>query len=108
MKLTGIWFDYILSRLRSDDVHHPSFFQVIIFAGASEHEIRFSPETQDYMKKLRIARHTFLAPSSDNHELAAGPHVLCSGMLSQVFRIYDDANGAFLLGVRPLVGNSLG
>ena len=55
MTLTGTWFDHILSIMQSDDVHHPSFLQVIIFAGASENEISLSPEIQDCMRKLQIA-----------------------------------------------------
>ena len=108
MALTGIWFDRILRHVQSDDVHHPLFLQAIIFAGASEQEISFSPEILDRMRELEILWHTFLAQHSNDLELAAGPHLFSFGMLSQIFRVYDDANGAFLLGVQPSVGHAPG
>ena len=54
MILTEAWFDRILSRIRSDDVYHPSFLQAILFTGASEHEISLSPEIQDCMRKFQV------------------------------------------------------
>ena len=94
--------------MQSDDVPHPFFLQAFIFAGASEQEVSFSPEIQDRMREPKILWRTFLAQHSKDWELAAAPYLFCFSMLSQIFRIYDDPNGAFLLGVRPLVGHTLG
>jgi hypothetical protein len=42
-----------------------------------------------------------LTPRAHLAQLALGPYLIAEGSLWQVFRLYDDAQGAFMVGVEP-------
>ena len=46
-------------------------------------------------KVLTLQPRAHLAP------LALGPYLIAEGSLWQVFRLYDDVQGAFMIGVEP-------
>ncbi|KAL8963647.1 MAG: hypothetical protein Q9193_000116 [Seirophora villosa] len=100
--VTEEWLRKKLTSYRSDDdVFCDEFLTGVLFTGtpAEESRIIISPEARHYMKSIgTIYKIDPAAPSP-------GPYLVSAGQLLEIYRLYDDTQGAFVTSI--LLSNDL-
>ena len=96
----------IAEYLNTDDVFHTDFLKGIIFQGANESQVKTAINTTEISKKWGT-EWIYLQPNTANsHPLSQGPYAIQNGEISQVWRLYDDEQSAFLQSVWPALDGS--
>lgn len=97
-KVTKDWLCGELERYRStDDVFCDDFLSGVIFAGAvinSKPDI--SPDAYQLLKSLGTKWMEVPSFLDVGNNLLPGPYLACNQVLLEVFRLYDDTQGAFM------------
>lgn len=103
-KITESWMQESVQKYKStDDVFHEAFLSGVIFHGASE-DVEIADNAQDFLSKLGTQWIQYMPPTSPAQNLLPGPYVLVGNRLRDVWRLFDDTNGAFMMTFRPRKG----
>ncbi|KAL8939594.1 MAG: hypothetical protein Q9216_003274 [Gyalolechia sp. 2 TL-2023] len=95
--ITEEWLRRELVRYRgSDDVFRDAFLQAVIFTKEGTESLEITAEAERYLASLGT---TFLEVMTA--AIAPGPYLASRGQLLEVYRLYDDAQGAFITGILP-------
>lgn len=92
--------DWLRSQLNIfflDDVFDSSFLHRIVFIGAPSTGTSVEADAEALLDQVGTIWRRFL-PTEHLH---VGPHVIFNGQFSEVWRLYDDHQGAFVTPVLP-------
>ncbi|KAL9013658.1 MAG: hypothetical protein Q9173_001652 [Seirophora scorigena] len=95
-RVTEEWLRKKLASYRStDDVFCDEFLTWVLFTGIPAEESRISPGARHYMESMGITYKIIPAAASP------GPYLACAGQLLEIYRLYDDTQGAFVTSILP-------
>ena len=99
--VTSMWLCRELDRYRSaDDVFCDAFLTGVILTGASDPcGITISPDAWQLLGSLGTTWAEVLRFVDTGHFPKPGPYVASDGVLLEIFRLYDDTQGAFMSSV---------
>ena len=90
-----------LARYRSvDDVFREEFLSGVIFTEVDA-GFEVTPEAIELLKSLETTWIEVLEYGTTKDTPAPGPYITYEGQLLEVFRLYDDTQGAFVTSVVP-------
>lgn len=85
----------VMSYRSSDDVFCDAFMIGVVFTQGTRMP-KVSAEASDYMKSLGNTWFKITAARQ-----SPGPYLTFGGQLFEVYRVYDDTQGAFMTGIFP-------
>ena len=99
--VTEIWLRKALETYRrTDDVFCDDFLSGVIFtgvAGGTSPEI--SPAANELLESLGMSWSDILHPDDEDETPPPGPYVAVGQQLLEIFRLYEDVQGAFMNGL---------
>ena len=91
------WLEKKIKEMeKSDDVFNLSFLAGIVFAGQVRPDTEPSTELKALLESRGCKWMRFMYCPSRTRNIVCGPHLVHEGRLKQVFRLYEDTNGAFM------------
>ena len=101
----GDFIEKELARYRSvDDVFRGEFLGGVIFTNVDA-GFEVTPEATELLKSLGTTWVEVLNNGNTKDTPAPGPYITYEGQLLEVFRLYDDTQGAFVTSVVPDTGS---
>ncbi len=98
-RVTKTWLQQVIETYRSgDDVFCDDFLDGVIFIG-NESTIDFSHDASDLLKSPGTTWIEFWNANSAGDAPPPGPYLTFEQHLLEVFRLYDDIQGAFMSGI---------
>ena len=98
--VTEIWLRQTLENYRSnDDVFRDDFLKGVIFSGVTRgSSLDISPEANELLESLGTSWIEILDVNDGEDTPLPGPYVTAGHHLLEIFRLYDDLQGAFMNG----------
>ena len=101
--ITDIWLAQTLETYRTaDDVFRDDFLSGVIFTGLTDGTcVDISPAAHQLLESLGNSWIETLDTNDIDKTPPPGPYVTAGQHLLEVFRLYDDVQGAFMNGLIP-------
>lgn len=94
------WLKKLVSEyLEKDDIFHTEFLLTVVFTGLSTVEI--SAGANKFLRALGTTRIEFIDASKTTVVPPPGPYFVSDQCLLEIWRLYDDSQGAFLTTLVP-------
>jgi hypothetical protein len=87
-----------------DDVFHEAFLSGVVFHGVGENDVEIEDHARAFLSKLGTIWIKCMPEGSPERKLLPGPYVLLGNHLRDVWRLFDDSNGAFMVTFYPQKG----
>lgn len=92
---------YIEHVLQHDDVFRTEFLANILLVDGPSTTCATNQTVHDLARSYGSELLSLKSQSHHKTRLASGPYLIAEGSLWQVSRLYDDVQGAFIVGVEP-------
>ncbi|KAL4939101.1 amidase signature domain-containing protein [Aspergillus oleicola] len=96
--------DQVDSYMKHDDVFHESFLAGVIFSSAEVEELVVSDESRAYLAERGNQFIVYDNANQNKDTLPPGPYVIIGERLRNVWRLFEDPQGAFMTTLQPQVG----
>ena len=101
VSITEGWIQQCIDHYQStDDVFQIAFLQGVIFQAMEEKVIEVTESAQAFLAGKGMQWFHCFPLAANRSKLHSGPYVILDGHLREVWRLYNDTNGAFFSAFR--------